>query len=345
MRVARLLVVLLGSAMVLAILLAIVPPPPPAAADPAGPTDYRSEVLAVDPPVPGLGVGFVGGDSFVELTAPPGREVVVAGYDGEPYLWFRADGAVLENQRSPATFLNDDRFAAVPLPASVDPAAAPAWEQVATGGRYAWHDHRTHWMGPQPPSGAEPGARILEAALPLTVDDEPVEVAVASYWLGGASSGDRVAAATGALAAAAAVGAASVWAGGRPALALLAGVGALALGVVAHRSIPPETGPSPALWAVPALAVLAAAAALALGRRRTPGSVRRPLLAEALVAVAGLELALWAWLRREALLRAVIPTDAPEALDRAAIAAVLVAGCGLAAVAVWRLVTGRAAAA
>jgi hypothetical protein len=69
--------------------------------------------------------------------------VTVTGYRGEPYLWFRDDGGVYENRRSPATVLNDDRFGREPLPAEVDPEAEPEWERVATGGRYAWHDHRT----------------------------------------------------------------------------------------------------------------------------------------------------------------------------------------------------------
>ncbi|MET0663722.1 MAG: hypothetical protein ABWZ42_11380, partial [Ilumatobacteraceae bacterium] len=43
----------------------------PAFADPAGPTDYRSEVVSVDPSTADIGVEIIGGDSFVQLTAQP----------------------------------------------------------------------------------------------------------------------------------------------------------------------------------------------------------------------------------------------------------------------------------
>ncbi|MGH9132695.1 MAG: hypothetical protein ACRDZZ_02065, partial [Ilumatobacteraceae bacterium] len=75
---------------------AVVLSPAPAAADAAGPTDYRSEVVAVEPSTPSIEVSIVGGDAFVLLRVDPGIEVVVEGYAGEPYLRFAADGAVYE---------------------------------------------------------------------------------------------------------------------------------------------------------------------------------------------------------------------------------------------------------
>ena len=84
---------------------------------------------------------------------------------------------------------------------------------------------------------------------------------------------------------------------------------ALALGVVAYTSVPSETGPSPLFWFLPGVAILLAAGALVLGRRRV-------FAAASMSAVAALALAIWGWLRREALVRAIIPTDAPAWLDR-----------------------------
>jgi hypothetical protein len=74
-----------------------------APADAAAPTDYRSTIIAVTPPTESIDVEVVGGDAFLQLTADPGAAVQVLGYRGEPYLRFRADGVVLENQRSPTT--------------------------------------------------------------------------------------------------------------------------------------------------------------------------------------------------------------------------------------------------
>jgi hypothetical protein len=114
---------------------------PPAHADPAGPTDYRSEVVSVDPPTPTVDVGILGGDSFVDLTVRPGTEVIVVGYQGEDYLWFRPDGTVWENRRSPSTYANAERYGS-DVPELASATAAPDWVRVGDGGRWAWHDHR-----------------------------------------------------------------------------------------------------------------------------------------------------------------------------------------------------------
>ena len=79
-------------------------------ADPAGPTDYRSEITSIEPATPTIEVEVLGGDSFVQLKVDPGTEVTVIGYRGEEYLWFQPDGSVLENQNSPSTYVNADRY-------------------------------------------------------------------------------------------------------------------------------------------------------------------------------------------------------------------------------------------
>jgi hypothetical protein len=70
---------------------------------------------------------------------------VILGYEGEPYLRFDEDG-VWRNTRSPATYLNDDRYGAGVVPADADSDASPRWEHLSDGSTWDWHDHRIHWM-------------------------------------------------------------------------------------------------------------------------------------------------------------------------------------------------------
>ena len=169
---------LLGFGMVL--LIAV-----PVAADPAGPTDYRTEVTGIDPSVDGVEMTIIGGDSFVELTVAPGIEAIVIGYRGEEYLRFAGDGVVYQNELSPTRWLNEDRFGDGEIPADADPEAEPEWIRVADDGQFAWHDHRSHWMNEARPPAASPGSVILEAVIPIVVSGAPVEVGVRSTWIAG----------------------------------------------------------------------------------------------------------------------------------------------------------------
>ena len=316
-----------GLGLLLAIVLGLAGP---AAADPVGPTDYRSEVVEVSPPAPGIEVGIVGGDSFVELRAEPGVEVIVVGYRGEPYLWFQPDGKVRQNERSPSRWLNDDRFGEAEIPAEADPEAEPDWVEVAGDGFYAWHDHRAHWMNPQRPPGAEPGDTILEAVIPVTVDGDEVLIEVRSTLLSGPSPVGPVLGAllglglgVGALLLARRSGSSDrsgvrLWPLG-PVVAAWALVAAV-LGFWGIRGFPPEAAPGPALWALPAVAALVVVAALVIEWRGLLAAPLRVLVGPALLAVAGVELLLWVWLRRLALVRALVPGDAPGWVERGVIA-------------------------
>jgi hypothetical protein len=124
----------------------------PAAASHGGGAErgYRSTVVNVTPDLSGLSARVIDGDDELELTNTGGRRIVIHGYEGEPYLLFTREG-IQENQRSPAAYLNDDRFGNVEIPASADPKAPPDWKTVAAGVRYSWHDHRVHWMSPTLP--------------------------------------------------------------------------------------------------------------------------------------------------------------------------------------------------
>lgn len=298
--------------------------PGSAAADPPGPTNYRSSVLSIEPSRGEVSARIIGGDSFFELTVEPGHEVEVVGYRGEPYLLFEADGTVLENRLSPSKYLNEERYGTDLGPPEVDAAADPEWVVVASGGRFAWHDHRTHWMNPKRLPGAKPGDQILEAVVPLVVDGVDVDVLVSSVLV---ASPSPVSGGAGGI-----VGVVMVlvaWRRGRGAAALLSGVAAVALGIglVANWSVPAETGPSLLGWVPAAVALGLGGLILAggrAGRVRWPGTLTR----FGVLLIGFGELFLWGWLRRSDMTSAIIPTDLPYWLDRAATAMALAVGVG-----------------
>ena len=107
---------------------------------------YTSSVTAITPKLDGLIVQVLQGDDQLDLRNDTGREVVIEGYDGEPYLRFGANGGVFRNVNSPATYLNQQRYGGVDVPKSASKSATPSWERVSSGRAYDWHDHRIHWM-------------------------------------------------------------------------------------------------------------------------------------------------------------------------------------------------------
>lgn len=295
-----------------------------AGADPPVPTDYETVVLGIEPQSPSIEVAVIGGDSFLQLTVAQGTEVVVLGYDAEPYLRFSADGIVEENRQSPTLALNEDRYGTT-APRTGDPSATPQWVIVATGGRYAWHDHRAHWMSRDDPPGYERGDRIQDGEIPLQVDGATVTISVATVWLDEPS---QMPVASGAILAGFAV-LIVVSARWRIAWALVAAsVAAAGIGWWQVESVPAETGPSSIWWLLPVVAAAAGLIAVVLGRT---------LVSNALVVLGGIELGLWVYLRRDGLAKATLPTDAPFWLDRgvtsaAAIAAVVVTAVSAVAV-------------
>lgn len=303
----------------------------PVFADPPGPTDYLSTVRSIEPPTSTIEVGIVGGDSFVELRVHAGVEAMVIGYEGEDYLWFRPDGVVLENQNSPATYLNANRYGGSGVPATARADAEPDWKQVASGGYWAWHDHRAHWMQNARPFGLGPGDQILEAVIPVVVDGETVEVTVASTWQPEPSSLPMW---FGALAGVAVViGAFLLRSGPVPPIAATLPPALLALyaGYAQYGSLPAETGPRPVWIVLPIVAVVSAAVGVLLAARG------RRFAADAAMLLVGVELAIWGFVKRDGLDAAIVPTDAPYWLDRFATAWALVGGVGIAALALWRL--------
>jgi hypothetical protein len=296
----------------------------PAAADPPRPTDYRSTVTAVEPHTGGVQADVVGGDGFLQMNVD-GHDVVVKGYSGEPYLRFLKDGTVQRNSRSTATYLNRSRNARVKLPPQADNDAAPAWHKVGSGGRYAWHDHRIHWMGQGRPPGIKPGDTVQDWTVKLAVDGRPAAVTGKLVLQAGVNPLPWVA--LGLVAA----GAVVLLARRREVLVagiavLIAAVGALVVGTGQFRVAPAGTGVNPLLVAVPAFAVGAAAVGLVL-RRQFSGVV---LTLAGAAAVIG-----WVLLRVTVLWKSILPTNLSYTLDRALTATALGLALAGAAVLVW----------
>jgi hypothetical protein len=96
------------------------------------------------------------GGLLIELENRSAVTVVVHGYEDEPYLRIGPDG-VARNRRSPATYINEERFGDVAIPQDVDASAPPEWIHIEDEPRVLWHDHRTHWMSTSPPPFVEAG--------------------------------------------------------------------------------------------------------------------------------------------------------------------------------------------
>lgn len=286
----------------------------PAFADEAVPSRYETEIESITPDVDTIAVTMIGGDNFVELRVDEGHEVIVLGYEGEPYLWFKADGTVSENRRSKATYLDDTRYGTVEVPDDLLPSDEPEWVEIADGGRWAWRDHRAHWLSDTPPLGLAPGDQVLDNTIPLDVDGTRVTVRLLSNWVPDPSRLPvDIAAVVGLV-----LGFSAMSRRGIPGVPVVI-VGALAtvVGVWQVLSLPSETAPGPLVWILP-VAALAAGVAATVYRRRGWSNW--------LTVFGALAVTVWAGLRADVIRYAVLPTDAPFWFDRAVTAGAAVTG-------------------
>lgn len=148
-------------------------------------TAYRTEVTGLRPAVAGLTVRAVEAGARLELDNRTGRAIEVLGYQGEPYLEVRADGAY-ENVNSPATYTNQTLAGDTPVPPTATPTAAPQWRRVSTEPRVRWHDQRTHWLADDlPPQAREDPSRahkLRDWVVPLRDGVTPYEIRGTLTW-------------------------------------------------------------------------------------------------------------------------------------------------------------------
>jgi hypothetical protein len=152
-----------------------------------GNPNFRSEVDGLHPAVQGIDVEVLNFDDSLRLDNRSDETVVVEGYEHEPYIRIAADGTVAVNERSPAYYLNQDRFAEVDVPGAADPDAPPRWRVVDETSQYAWHDHRAHYMGEGTPpqvSDASERTKVFDYEIPLRVSGERVRLTGTLVWVG-----------------------------------------------------------------------------------------------------------------------------------------------------------------
>ena len=130
----------------------------PAALAHEGSPNFLSEIHGVKPATDGLRMEMLARDDRIELENRTGKDVVILGYDDEPYARIKADGTVEVNTNSKAYYLNEDRFGTSEVPETLP--EKPAWKELSRSARFEWHDHRAHYMGKgRPPQVKDPDKR------------------------------------------------------------------------------------------------------------------------------------------------------------------------------------------
>lgn len=151
------------------------------------PTNYRSRVVSMTPPLPGVTARVIELGNKLELTNRTTQEITVLGYEGEPYLRVGPAG-VFENLHSEATYINRTRQGGS-IPAGVDTGSdtVPKWRKVSNNRFASWHDHRIHWMGAKPPPVVAQSSatfhHLSQRNVVLRFNDQSVAVAVDLDWV------------------------------------------------------------------------------------------------------------------------------------------------------------------
>jgi hypothetical protein len=152
--------------------------------------DYRSNITAIAPKVPGLSVEVLEFADRLLLRNHTGKTVTIYGYEGEPYARVLANGTAEQNVRARATYLNTNFYAQVTVPPIANSSAAPKWEVVDRTGEFEWHDHRIHWMSPVPPADVKNKSKrtlIFNWEVPIEVGNTKGAVDGQLFWTPGNS--------------------------------------------------------------------------------------------------------------------------------------------------------------
>jgi hypothetical protein len=136
---------------------------------------YVSTFSGLTPNVPGVLVNVFGPENQFRLSNYSGKEIVLLGERGEPYLRFTPT-AVFENTAAPTAYLNTSR----PVPSSARKDAKPRWREVGAGPSHTWHEHRVVWSAAKPPRAVEQAPDephlIFNWSIPATVGAKPFRI-------------------------------------------------------------------------------------------------------------------------------------------------------------------------
>jgi len=155
-----------------------------------GNPNYESLVNAVTPQVSGFRVQVLNGDDRLEVENGGSSTVTIDGYSKDPYIRMSPGGKVEVNLRSPAYYLNQDRFYGTKVPATASAKAAradPEWKVVARTGRYEFHDHRMHWMAksvPQQVTDKAKRTKVVDWQVPVHAAGATGAIAGSLFWRG-----------------------------------------------------------------------------------------------------------------------------------------------------------------
>ncbi len=137
--------------------------------DSVQPRDTVSVIESVVPALPsGVVVDIVGSDTFVRVRSV-GHDVMITGYQNEPYMHITTTGDVFVNDGSQTTLINGNRYGNVDTSSFVE-SPNPVWRKIATNGTAMWHDHRVHWMSPKQPAPIDTKGTVVAWKVPFSVD-------------------------------------------------------------------------------------------------------------------------------------------------------------------------------
>ena len=137
--------------------------------DSVQPRDTVSIIKSVAPALPnGVDVDIVGSDTFVRVRSV-GHDVMITGYQNEPYMHITTTGDVFVNDGSQTTLINGNRYGDVDTSKFVE-SPTPVWRKIGTNGTAMWHDHRVHWMSPKRPAPIDTLGTVVEWKVPFSVD-------------------------------------------------------------------------------------------------------------------------------------------------------------------------------
>ncbi len=152
-----------------------------------GNPDYESIVRGVTPAIAGFSVEVLNGDDRLGVQNTGRSTVTIEGYNDEPYIRMSPGGRVEVNLRSPAHYLNQDRFYGTKVPASAKAGATPRWRTVARTGRYEFHDHRMHWMAkrvPEQVTDRTKRTKLFDWQVPLQAQGTTAAITGELAWRG-----------------------------------------------------------------------------------------------------------------------------------------------------------------